>query len=108
MYRASTPLHEWLFDIDPVEMKEILITFSQKGQIVLEKTKADMTFEPVEIKGEPRFIGRYSLSQEETCLFESKMDVEVQCRVLTYAGASLPTDIMRVPVKHVLDDRIME
>ena len=45
MYRATTPTHSFIFDIDPDEtFRTILITYAQEGDIVLEKGKSDLTF----------------------------------------------------------------
>lgn len=40
MYRATTPQHDFLFDVDPqLVFKRILITYAQNNQIVLQKNR---------------------------------------------------------------------
>lgn len=45
MFRATTPVHEFIFYEDPSDYTKILITYTQKKRIIFEKTKDDLTFE---------------------------------------------------------------
>ena len=71
MIRATTPKHSFIFDIDPEEnFKKILITYSQNGNVIFEKTKEDLTFEQgVSCVGETEYIASFRLTQEETKMF---------------------------------------
>lgn len=99
MYRASTPTH--LFDIgmNTADLEKILITYSQDGQIVLEKTKADCQLGETTIS--------VTLTQEETNLFSSIGAVEIQIRVLTNGGKAIPSEVFAIPVSRVLNDEVM-
>lgn len=108
MYRASTPKQTWIFKNDPDEYSELKVTYSQRDEIILTKTKSDMTFTTKTVNGIVLYYGSYRLTQEETNLFDDKFDVEIQIRCLTNDGNSVPSPIKRVPVKRVLDDTVME
>ena len=45
MYRATTPTHKFAFPRDLSEFKTVLVTYKQKGKIVMEKTKDDLTID---------------------------------------------------------------
>lgn len=99
MRRASTPLHEFEIPIDPTTISKIKLTYSQDDKIVLEKSKDDLTNTGDE-------WWRIELTQEETNLFKSDL-AEVQIRVLTNEGKSIPSQIMKIYVGPVLNDEVM-
>ena len=47
MRRATTPVHSFTFPIDPENISKLLLTYAQHGEIVLNKTKEDFSFEGV-------------------------------------------------------------
>lgn len=61
MYRATTPTQRFTFPRDLSEFKTILVTYKQKGKIVMEKTKEDLTIDG----NKASFV----LTQEETNAF---------------------------------------
>ena len=106
MIRATTPRHEFLFEDNPDTFSKMLITYSQQGKIVLEKTKEDMTFETV--NGEASsYLGWLRLTQEETKLFSDQMAASVQVRVLTTEGNAYASQIFQVHISHVLNDSVL-
>ena len=111
MIRATTPKHSFIFDIDPEEnFKKILITYSQNGNIIFEKTKEDLTFEQgVSCVGETEYIASFRLTQEETKMFteEGRPTVKVQVRALSYSGEAFASDIKTLAVKSVLNDEVL-
>lgn len=101
MYRASTPTHTFTFDVDPDStFKDILISYSQNGTVILNKTKEDLTFDGNDAS--------LTLTQTETNLFVKDVNpVVVQVRVLTYEDESIPCEKMYVALQDVLNDEVM-
>lgn len=112
MFRATTPKHTFLFDVDPdATFKEILITYAQNGQVILDKRKADMTFtEGTDIDGNTTYLASVQLTQQETNLFKTKNGpkVTVQVRVLTTDDEVFAFDKMTVSLQDVLNDEVLE
>ena len=105
MYRATTPRHTFVFNVNPEEtFQTILITYAQDNEIVLEKGKEDLTFAA---SGESEFEATLTLTQEETKLFNNKSSVKVQVRVLTYNGEAAASTKMTIPVNDVLNDEVL-
>lgn len=104
MFRATTPLHKFVFEQNPELYVAILITYAQNNRIVLEKRKEDLTFEQIEAGG---YMAKIKLSQEEANLFKPG-SVSVQVRVLTEDGDALSCEIKSIGVKEVLNDEVLE
>ena len=105
MYRATTPLHTFVFDVNPTEtFKTILITYAQDNQIILEKGKEDLS---VTASGESEYEASLRLTQEETKLFNNKSSVKVQVRALTYDDEAVASAKMTVQVHDVLNDEVL-
>jgi hypothetical protein len=99
MIRATTPTHKFTLPFNYTQyVQKILITYSQKGNIVLEKNEND-----VQIDGN---IVSYKLTQEETKLF-SNGDVRVQVRVLTIDNDALASKEQTVHIDNVLNDEVL-
>lgn len=108
MYRATTPTHIFVFEVDPEEnFKTILITYSQNGEIVLEKGKNDLTFEEKEECCGKVYQATLQLTQEESNLFEADKIVSVQIRAVSYDGDVVASEKMSVSVKDVLNDEVL-
>lgn len=111
MYRATTPKQIFIFEVDPSEFTRILITYSQNGQIILEKEKDDLTFEEVtnafnDIIG---YSAWFRMSQEETKKFSAAPGklVTVQVRVLTSSNEALASDKKTFTMQDVLNDEVL-
>lgn len=102
MRRLSTPTHRFALDLpDDVigAIDSIIITYAQGGTVVLDKRDEDVTIE-----------GRTAitrLSQEDTKKFTEGIRVEMQIRILTADGDSLPSNIMTTDAERVLNDEVM-
>lgn len=110
MIRATTPKHTFIFEEDPeTSFKSILITYSQNGQIVLEKTKDDLEFSSFLENKKTMYSATYRLTQEETNKFESKPRnmVDIQIRALTYNNEALASDKRSIQVQDVLNDEVL-
>lgn len=100
MIRITTPQHIFTFPQDPSTYAGIRITYTQCGEIVLQKTEADMTF------GENN-TASYQLTQKETAKFKPGYDVQFQAHVKTSGGDVFASEIMSLRVSDVLDNEEM-
>ena len=100
MRRLTTPEHKFTLQVDPSVINKVRITYAQNNVVVLTKEGND-----VSLDGN---IARVKLTQEETKKFTADKEVEIQVRVLTLGGDALASDIIKVDVKKVLDDEVME
>ena len=110
MYRLTTPKHTFIFEIVPEETFEtILITYAQNGQIRLEKTKDDLSFETEDRDGKTVYLASCRLTQEETQKFttRSRNTVDIQVRAGTAAGEGFARDIQHLTVHDVLNDKVL-
>lgn len=112
MFRATTPKHTFIFDVDPdATFKEILVTYAQNGQVILNKRKEDMTFSSgTDVDGNEIWMAVVQLTQTETNLFKTKNGpkVSVQLRVLTTDDEAFAFDKMTVSLQDVLNDEVLE
>ena len=110
MYRATTPKHTFIFDVDPTEtFRDILISYAQDNQIILEKGKDDLTVEQATgCNDETVWEASLTLTQEETNLFNAGSTVKIQIRALTYEDEVVASEKMSVPVYDVLNDQVLE
>lgn len=111
MFRATTPKYTFIFDVDPdATFKEILVTYAQNGQVILNKRKADMTFaDGTDVHGETMYLATVQLTQAETNLFKMKNGpkVIIQVRVLTTEDDVYAFDKMTVALEDVLNDEVL-
>ena len=110
MYRATTPTHNFCFgDVNPEDLKTILITYVQNDKIVLEKTKSDLEFTTEEVEGETHYHASLRLTQEETNMFSPKTStVYIQVRAADFDGNAVASDIVKVSLHDVLNDEVLE
>ena len=104
--RLTTPDQNFSFDVDPEAISELLITYKQKTKIVLEKNKGDLTFYPYTENGETKYLGFFTLSQEETRNFNIHDHVLVQARGVAY-GRAFASEIWEVDIYDVLNPAIL-
>lgn len=99
MYRGTTPAHTFTTDTDLSEADVIYITYKQNGQIVLEKTKADITFDTVQ----QEYTMTVGLSQAETLALDDSQ-VAIQIRARFSDGRAIASNVISVPVRQILKD----
>lgn len=87
-----------MLPFEAASLKDILVTYAQNGDTVLEKTMADMTAD-----GDTWTV---TLTQEETNLFKPGY-ADVQLRVFTADEKSIPSRVMKLWVGAVLNDEVM-
>lgn len=101
MYRATSPTFTLTFDVDPdATFKSILITFKQNKKIILEKKKTDLSF------GQEN-TASFTLTQEETNLFDATKYVSIQVRAMTVDDEAVAFKIIRTTVFDVLNDMVL-
>lgn len=103
MRRATTPLHNFMFEENPTTFERILITYAQGNNIVLEKEKSDLSFTN---NGDGTWTASFRMTQEEANNFKV-YPTSVQVRVLTTDGEALASNIFAVNIKNVLDDEVL-
>lgn len=109
MYRATTPVHKFIFEKNnPETFKVLNIYYSQQGVELLKKEKADCNFSMTETEDGEIYMASIMLTQEETKLFKSRYPVKIQLRALTETGYALATDEYEVKVKDVINDEVLE
>ena len=97
---GATPRHTFTVPFSTDLIKELKITYAQDNKTVLEKYLADCEVEENSVS--------YSLTQEETFLFNSDAIVEVQARVLTIGGDALVSGIHIIRAERCLDREVLE
>ena len=111
MYRATTPVFTFEFDVDPdATFKRILAAFAQNDNVIVTKEKEDMTFIPAENDdGETIYTATVRFTQQEANKFNTKKGtkVTVHLRVLTYDDEAIAFDKQTMQLKDVLDDRVL-
>ena len=101
MIRATTPTHKFVLPFDYASyVKELLITYRQGNEIILEKDKNGVSFD-----GNTIYL---HLSQEETNLFKVNISVDIQVRVLTNRNEAMASEIYKLSVKEVLNDEVLK
>lgn len=99
--RATTPKQTFTLDLENVaDLSEILITYAQRGVIMIERTKDSMIIEDNKVS--------FRLTQEETLSLRDNIPVEIQVRVFTSDNNALGSDIFEVSVGRVLNDEVFE
>ena len=99
MIRGTTPTHTFTFSVDLSDVKDFVITYVQKGKIVLEKRKHDCTISDNKVA--------VTLTQEETLAFDHLTMVEMQAKVLTNGGTVLASNIFTTHVSRILNEEVL-
>lgn len=99
MLIGTTPTHIFQIPFDTNVIQNLKITYTQDGQIKLEKRYEDCSLTKNTIS--------LRLTQEETFVFENNKNVEIQMRILTTGGDALSSDIRLVTVERCLDSEVL-
>lgn len=102
MRRATTPTHTFVIPeaVAVSSLEKVLLTYSQNGATVLEKTLSDLA-----IDSENNSLN-YQLTQNETNLF-APGNALIQLRVKTNTGAVLESQMIWFPVKPALNSEVI-
>lgn len=96
MVRGTTPKLEFNIPFDVSIIKNLYITFYQSHSTVMEKTEDDCELNDHTII--------CHLKQEDTLVFDDKLNVNIQLRIKTIDGEALASEIITDGVKKVLKD----
>ena len=99
MIRGTTPTHTITFPFDLSDVKDFVVTYVQRGKIVLEKKKEDF-----EISGSKATV---TLAQEDTLKFDHTSVVEIQAKVLMTGGTVLASNIFNTYVSRILNEEVL-
>lgn len=99
MYRGTTPLHRFTFDLPKETVNAIYITYKQSGQLRIEKSKEDITFEDGYIS--------VKLSQEETLKFTEIGPVEIQIRFTDMSENAYASNVITTKVDRILKEGVI-
>lgn len=99
MIRGTTPTLEFTLPFDVTLIENAYITFSQNGEVVLEKSLSDCE------KSADKLTLR--LTQEDTLKFISPNIVEIQLRVKTFENDALASNIIKTSVEKILKDGVI-
>ena len=102
MIRATTPTHIFTIEssIDLGAAKNIRLTYSQNGTIILEKNKNEVTISGSTIT--------YALSQEDTLLFNTNVPIEIQITVKTADDIVVKSVIVSIRAERALNTEVFD
>ena len=100
MWRGTTPTHTFTLppEIRSADFENIYITYSQNGEVVLEKTGSELNVSDAGIQ--------LTLSQEDTLKFKSGQ-VKIQLRARLKDGQAVASNIICTTAKEVLKDGVI-
>ena len=96
---GSTPTHTFTIPYDTSLLDIVEITYSQRGQVVLQKREDDCTMEDDVIS--------VKLKERDTFLFDSAYPVEIQMRIGDKDGTVIPSDIINVSCARCLSQDVL-
>ena len=102
MYRGTTPTNTFKSALDLSEADVVYITYKQRGQTVLEKQKADITF----TTEQQLYCMTIGLTQENTLAFGAG-DVAIQIRARFSDGRAVASNIITAPVSQILKEGVI-
>ncbi len=97
MIRGSTPTHTFNCKLEPDLIHKVRVLYAQNNVCVLKKEDEDC-----EKDGQTIVV---KLTQEDTLTFKEGK-VEIQLRVLTPTGESIPSKIHTVDVSKLLENEV--
>ena len=99
MIRATTASQTYVLPFDTSELVAVRIYYSQHGKVVLEKNEEQVQLEGKEIK--------WTLTQQETMMFDDDAMVSIQLHVKTVHGDVLASEVDMVTVGKILKDEVL-
>ena len=102
VYKGSTPSLFFNTNAPLTNIAKMWLTFQQRGQVILDKDETDIAIvdsDTVKLK----------LTQEETLLFSSKYDIEVQLRIRYngVAGATVTSAVSSFRMNEVIKHEVI-
>lgn len=97
--RGTTPTNVFNVNVDLRDVEDILITYSQKGKPVINKTISDVDITENSVT--------VTLTQTETLKLDHVYDVQIQIRALFDDGTAIASDIISVDVGAILYEGVI-
>lgn len=98
MIRGTTPTHIFDTDISLVEAEVIYVTYKQ-GKVILEKTKDDIRATENQLQ--------VDLTQEETLMFATYREAEVQIRAKFADGTAVASNVSQIIVAPIIKEGVI-
>ncbi len=118
--RGTTPYHSFVVPMAPEQIRNVYVSYSQNGELILDKTKADLEIVPIildtdtEEEGEIKEsqIGLH-LSQEDTLGFKfypaaEKNIAVIQLRILDVDNEAYASEPITERISEVIKDGVIE
>ena len=100
MRQGTTPTHTFLLPFETSEIKVLELTYAQQDTVILTKSLDDCVLDGKVVTIE--------LSQEETFLFDTTSQVQMQLRVLTLTDQAYSTEIYLGMVAKSLSKEVLK
>lgn len=97
--RGTTPTNIFNVNVDLTDAEDIIISYAQKGNVVINKF-----IEDIDITEEALIT---TLTQTETLKLDAAYNVEIQIRALFDDGTAIASDIISVDVGKILYEGVI-
>lgn len=97
--RGTTPTNIFNVNVDLTEAEDIIISYAQKGNVVINKMISDIDVTEEAIST--------TLTQTETLKLDAAYNVEIQIRALFDDGTAIASDIISVDVGAILYEGVI-
>lgn len=97
--RGTTPTNIFNVNVDLTEAEDIIISYAQKGNVVINKMISDIDVTEDTVST--------TLTQTETLKLDAAYDVDIQIRALFDDGTAIASDIITVDVGKILYEGVI-
>lgn len=97
--RGTTPTNIFNVNVDLTEAEDIIISYAQKGNVVINKMIDDIDVTEESLST--------TLTQTETLKLDAAYDVDIQIRALFDDGTAIASDIITVDVGKILYEGVI-
>ncbi len=97
--RGTTPTNIFNVNVDLTEAEDIIISYAQKGNVVINKMISDIDVTEDTLST--------TLTQTETLKLDATYNVEIQIRALFDDGTAIASDIISVDVGAILYEGVI-
>ena len=99
MRLGTTPKHIFTFPFETSKIKQLKITYVQRGKLILKKYLKDCEIDTNSVS--------VNLTQEDTFLFMNSGDISIQVRILTHGNNALASNVYTVSPRACLDEEVL-
>lgn len=105
MRRGTTPTNTFTTDVN-LTGATVFVDYEQRGNIILEKTGADLDITVVETQTGTTSTIELELSQEDTLSFKPG-EVLIQIRAVYPDGTAIASNIIRTTAERIIKDGVI-